>query len=330
MKLMSLDRLLKRLDGLRAGKTIVCYNGSFDLLHVGHLRSLQEAKSKGDILIVLLNSDVSVKAYKGPGRPIVPEQERAELLSAIDCVDYIVLFDDLTPIPVLELLKPDIFCNGSDYGANCIERETVERNGGRVAVLSWQSGQSTSDIIRRIKSLPLPVKAVFLDRDNTLIEDPNGYIHKVEDFLFVSKCIDALRLLEGSEYKKIIVTDQSGIGRGYYSAADYERFTNHMLSEFKKNGITIDRVYHCPHAPDDGCECRKPGVGLFLDAVRDFGISLSQSWYIGDKVRDVTAGRMANLKTIKLGARMPAEQRLEPNYYASDLYEAVEHIVGKR
>ena len=153
-KIKNEKELLNEVRRLRAeGKTIVTYNGSFDILHVGHVRSLQEAKTLGDVLIVPLNSDKSVKMYKGPKRPIVGERERAEMLSALGCVDYVVLFDETDPIRILDIIKPHIHANGADYGENCIEKDIVEKNGGKIHILKWSDGFSTSQLIKKIVDL---------------------------------------------------------------------------------------------------------------------------------------------------------------------------------
>jgi rfaE bifunctional protein nucleotidyltransferase chain/domain len=135
-------------DTLRArGKRIVTINGSFDILHNGHLHILNEAQKQGDVLIVGLNSDRSVAAYKGPQRPIVTERQRAEMLLALRMVDYVHIFDELDPIAFLKELNPDVHVNGAEYGEGCIESETVKRGGGRVHVVDRLPGLSTSDIV---------------------------------------------------------------------------------------------------------------------------------------------------------------------------------------
>ena len=101
-------------------------NGSFDVLHVGHVRCLREAREQGDVLIAALNSDASIRSYKGKVRPIVPQEERAEMLAALSSVDYVVLFDDINPKPIIAEIRPDVHCNGADWGPGCIEREVVE------------------------------------------------------------------------------------------------------------------------------------------------------------------------------------------------------------
>lgn len=136
----------------REGKKIVFTNGCFDLLHVGHLHVLREAKKLGDTLIVALNSDSSVKQIKGPGRPILPEGERAELIAALEMVDYVTLFDEPDPLNVIQELKPDVLAKGGDWAADkIIGREFVESYGGKVAVINFLQGRSTTDIIERMR-----------------------------------------------------------------------------------------------------------------------------------------------------------------------------------
>jgi rfaE bifunctional protein nucleotidyltransferase chain/domain len=135
-----------------AGKTIVFTNGVFDLLHVGHLRYLQQARALGDALIVGLNSDRSVRANKGPERPITPEGERAEVLEALSCVDGVVVFDEETPHELVALLQPDVLVKGADWAEDAIVgRDIVEARGGRVVRVALEPGRSTSAIIDRIR-----------------------------------------------------------------------------------------------------------------------------------------------------------------------------------
>jgi D-beta-D-heptose 7-phosphate kinase/D-beta-D-heptose 1-phosphate adenosyltransferase len=138
-----------------AGKTIVFTNGVFDLLHVGHLRYLQQARALGDALLVGMNSDRSVRANKGPQRPINPEAERAEVLEALSCVDGVVIFDDEKPYHLIAALQPDVLVKGADWAEDAIVgRDIVEARGGRVVRVALEPGQSTSAIIERIRKQP--------------------------------------------------------------------------------------------------------------------------------------------------------------------------------
>jgi len=151
-KLKTLSRLGKIVASERAaGKVVVLANGCFDIFHVGHIRYLREAKARGDLLIVALNSDKSVRKLKGMGRPILPQAERAEILAAFSFVDYITIFDEPTVEKILRQLKPDIHAKGSDYTEESVpERETVREYGGRVAIVGGPKVRNTSDIIQRI------------------------------------------------------------------------------------------------------------------------------------------------------------------------------------
>jgi len=131
--------------------TLVFTNGVFDLLHPGHVRYLQEARALGDALIVAVNSDRSVKANKGPSRPVNPERERAEVLLALGCVDAVVIFDEDTPHAIISRIQPDVLVKGADWGPDdIVGRDIVEARGGRVVRIALAEGYSTTDLIRRI------------------------------------------------------------------------------------------------------------------------------------------------------------------------------------
>ncbi len=153
-KLKPIDELRRTIAALKAeGKTVVLANGCFDLFHVGHIRYLRAAKSKADILVVALNSDRSVRRLKGPGRPILRQQERSEILSAFSFVDFVTIFGEPMVTKVLLALKPDIHVKGSDYTRKTVpERETVKSYGGRVAIVGGPKICNTSDVIRNIRA----------------------------------------------------------------------------------------------------------------------------------------------------------------------------------
>jgi rfaE bifunctional protein nucleotidyltransferase chain/domain len=146
------DRLQKTLDKARQrGKRIVTTNGVFDVLHIGHVRYLQQARALGDLLVVGVNTDRCTRHLKGPLRPFVPENERAELLAALNCVDYVTYFDETTPEKLLDLLKPDIHAKGGDYHLELMpETATVRKNGGTVVAVPFVEGYSTTSLAERI------------------------------------------------------------------------------------------------------------------------------------------------------------------------------------
>lgn len=136
----------------RNGRRIVFTNGCFDLLHPGHIGSLEQARALGDALVVGLNSDASVRQLKGAGRPVLPERERAEILAALECVDAVVIFDEPTPREVIAGLLPDVLVKGGDWpGDQIVGREEVEAEGGRVVSVPVVAGYSTTEILRKIR-----------------------------------------------------------------------------------------------------------------------------------------------------------------------------------
>jgi rfaE bifunctional protein nucleotidyltransferase chain/domain len=153
-KVRTLDELVAARAGWsRTGKTVVWTNGCFDLLHVGHIRSLRDAKALGDILIVGINSDVSVRAIKGDARPLVNQEDRAEMIAALEMVDYVAIFDEPTPVAAISRLRPDIHCKGAEYADGMRpfpERETVLSYGGQIRFLPLHPGRSTTDLVDRI------------------------------------------------------------------------------------------------------------------------------------------------------------------------------------
>jgi len=311
----------------RGKKKIVTYNGSFDILHLGHVKSLEEAKGQGDVLIVPINSDRSVRAYKGPNHPIIPQNERAQMLSALACVDYVVVFDEINPKEILGKIKPDIHCHGADWGKDCVERSVVEENGGRIYILKKVPGLSTSGLVKKILDVysRKEARAIFLDRDGTINFNEPGYVHKIKDFKFTPGALGALKNLSKTDYKIIIVTNQSGIGRGFFTEKDLTILHTWMLKQFKKEKIRIDKIYYCPHTAQDNCPCRKPKIGMLKKAVDDFGINLSKSWIVGDSEREVEMGKEANLRTIFLGKK----SSIKPHYQTENLAQAIRIILAQ-
>lgn len=156
-RVVTLEELRSEVTRLRqAGRSLSFANGHFDVLHVGHLRYLQAAKAEADVLIVAVNDDLSVARLKGPGRPIVPAAERAELLAALDPVDYVVVFSGDSPAPLLRDLRPDVHCKGPDYrtAEEVPEYAVVQSYGGRTVLVGDPKDHATSDLIARIRALP--------------------------------------------------------------------------------------------------------------------------------------------------------------------------------
>lgn len=151
-KVLTPAQLLEELAPLRGQYSIVTTNGCFDILHLGHLRYLQGCKAMGDKLVVMVNADASVRRLKGPQRPIVPELDRAELLAGLGCVDYVVLFDEDTPEPLMEIIRPDFHAKGAQYNEdNLPEMETLRKIGAQVKFVPMVENRSTTSVIETIK-----------------------------------------------------------------------------------------------------------------------------------------------------------------------------------
>ena len=151
-KILPRRRLLARLERKRrSGKTVAFANGTFDLLHAGHVRYLQAARRQADLLVVGVNSDASTRALKGPGRPLIPQGERAEILAALSCVDYVIIFREPTADRMIACIRPEVHCKGTDYLPSTVpEREAVLTSGGRVAIVGDPKRHASRDLIRSV------------------------------------------------------------------------------------------------------------------------------------------------------------------------------------
>ena len=166
-------------------------------------------------------------------------------------------------------------------------------------------------------------KAVFLDRDGVINVDKH-YVHKIEDFELKQGIVELLQYLTAEDYKLFVVTNQSGIGRGYFSESDFSKLTEHMIDVFKEQGVSFEEVYHCSCAPKEDCECRKPSPYMINKGVEKYQIDVSRSWLIGDKESDIGAANNAGIyNTIKvLGKEQPGSEK----YTVKELYEIKELI----
>ena len=145
----------------------------------------------------------------------------------------------------------------------------------------------------------MTIKTIFLDRDGVINKEV-GYLHKIEDFEFINGVFDACLYFQSLDYQIIIVTNQSGIERGYYSENDFHTVTKWMLEQFKNKGVGILDVFFCPHGPKSACECRKPKPGMFIQANSKYDIDMESSWMIGDKKADITAANSAGIQNTVL------------------------------
>lgn len=167
-------------------------------------------------------------------------------------------------------------------------------------------------------------KVIFLDRDGTINKD-YGYVYKLKDLSFLPKAIEGLKKLYENNYLLIIITNQSGINRGYYTLEQYKAFNEYMLNKLRYKGIEVAKVYYCPHIDSDNCDCRKPRLGLFYQAIKEFNIDLENSFAIGDKERDLAICKYTKVTGICIS------ENLNSGYiHKANLLEAANYILQSK
>lgn len=173
-------------------------------------------------------------------------------------------------------------------------------------------------------------KALVIDRDGVINLYREGHVKSPEEFEFLPRVIEAFKLLRDSNYKTIIITNQSGIAKGYLTEEDLKKIHEKMCSELKMHGIVIDQIYYCPHLRADKCECRKPNIGLFKLAEREHNLDWENSFVIGDTAYEIAAGKKLNSQTILTKTGYDGEDKfaLQPDFIVEDLYEAINLILN--
>lgn len=282
------------------GKKIGFTSGVFDLLHPGHTSYLEKARSKVDLLVVAVNSDDSVRGNKGPSRPICGQDQRAAIVAALSSTDFVFIFDEDTNRQNVSELKPDVYFKAGDYNdSKLTSKPLVESYGGRVEIVQFEKGLSTSSIIEKVlAAYPFapsiegighhrpPAPALFVDRDGTLIEEVD-YLADPSLVRPIEGAFSALKKLRDRGFRIVMVTNQPGIGLGYLSRQDFIKVNSRIFSLASAEGALFDRICFCPHSKSEDCSCRKPGIGLLQEVVRDLNIDISHSWVVGDMTTDL-------------------------------------------
>jgi rfaE bifunctional protein nucleotidyltransferase chain/domain len=319
-----------------AGRRIGFTCGSFDLLHAGHAQYLAKARESCDRLLVAVNSDASVRRYKSSLRPINTERERMYLIAALAATDAVTILDEDRPLSLLLRWKPDLYIKGGDYQSSSLRSgSVVEEYGGRVLVIPSDFPTSTSTIIERIAAISNHVKPeaaaakprrglVLLDRDGTLIRDV-PFLHDPAQVELLPKVGDGLAALQAAGFALAIVTNQQGIGLGYYTIQDFIAVNQQLFRVLAPFGVRIARIYSCPHSAAEQCACRKPDSGMVKRALSDFAMPAARTYLIGDTAGDMAAGKAEGCLTIGVGgaASAPAD------YNAGDFGDAVRWIIER-
>ena len=286
--------------------------GAFDLLHAGHVDYLAGSRGLCDALLVAVNSDWSIRQYKDPHRPICSEQERMSVVAGLASVDAVTMLDAARPIEQLERWKPDFYIKGGDYGDRPLRSaEAVRAYGGQAVTIAVRHDVSTSRIVERIVALerlapPAPVIGdtpkgiVFLDRDGTLLKDV-AYLSDPREAELLPGVGEGLAELQRGGYRLVVVTNQQGIGLGYFSAREFIAVNAAMFRLLTPFGVTISRIYYCPHSAADGCQCRKPAPGLLLRAMAEFGVRPEGCFMVGDRDVDAIAAARAGCVPVLVG-----------------------------
>lgn len=323
-------------------RPLVFTNGVFDVLHRGHVDYLHRARTLGGTLVVAVNSDVSAKMLgKGPDRPLNRAEDRAAVLAGLASVSLVTFFDERTPVELLQEVRPDLYVKGGDYDMETLAETRLVRSwGGDAVAIPFVDGYSTTALVQRIRAGEsanldtTPRKAVFLDRDGVINCD-HAYVHRWEDFEFMPGAIDAMRQLKQAGYALVVVTNQSGIARGYYTETQYQALTTQMQQALAEAGAAVDAVYHCPHHPQGAvaelatnCDCRKPAPGMILQAARELNLSLADSLLIGDKPSDIEAARAAGVGRAYRVRSSNAESSDTSGTEADGVYADLAHCVA--
>lgn len=343
-KIYPRKELAEILDQFRKkGKKIGVTNGTFDLLHSGHVEYLEKAKKACDILVVSINTDASVKKYKDSNRPIISEHDRATIIAALESVDYVTFHNEKRMRNTLKAFKPHYYIKAADYdNASLTSKNVLNQWKGEVLFIPLVEGKSTTIIIGKIlnaygeKPISLEIKnhsktknkAIILDRDGVINEEIE-YLHEPAKFKFIKKALKGIKQMQDMGYKIVIVTTQAGIGLGYFTKEDYYKVNKVMLKGFHDYGIIVSKTYFCPHNISDNCSCRKPKTGLIELAEKDLNLDIKRSWIIGDKTSDILAGKNMGSKTmlVKSGHKgMDKEYNVIPDFISTDLINAAKII----
>ncbi len=328
MIIKNLENLILKSENINQNfETIGMISGSFDKLHAGHKHALSFAKEYCDHLIVLVNSDNSIKTYKGKNRPFENIATRVESLEKYNNNFIIYEFDDLIPNKIIESIKPNFYFLPKEWSSNPVEKAILEKIDCKLIIHTSLPGFSTSsgtskNEIKKFKEN----SAIFLDRDGT-INDDVGYLNDKSKISISEENLNGLKLISKLKYLNIIITNQSGVSKGLLSVDKLKEINECLIDKIESHGGRIDKVYYDISSNENPSRFRKPNNGMVLKAVDEFNVVLRDSWLIGDKDTDIELAKKNNIKSIYIENKMYKYQsEFVYDFKVNNLTEAYEII----
>lgn len=286
------------------GKIIGFTSGTFDLIHAGHITYLDEARRRCDFLVVGVNSDSSVKSYKDPSRPINAEDDRVRVISSLKSVDLAFVFNETNNNQNITELKPDFYFKAGDYQKSSLSSAPlIESYGGKVEILSFVDGRSSTGIIEKIiygesgKVSQEPAPILFLDRDGTLVEHVE-YLHEPEKVKIIEGAFEAVKKFQDAGFRIAIVTNQAGIGLGYFTKEDFFQTNRVLFGKCKELGIKISKIYYSISGDPNQDRYAKPNPDMIERGLEELNGIKEKSLIVGDSLVDIQAGKNAGLGRI--------------------------------
>jgi histidinol-phosphate phosphatase family protein len=272
----------------------------------------------------------------------VPLRHRQEVVAALAAVDYVTSHGERRMRRTLELLKPDLYIKGGDYDvAQLTSRGVVEAYGGQAVAVAMKPGLSFTAFLKKAAQAALregvtiegpeqaPAPAAFLDRDGVILKDV-PYLAEVDKVELRPGATRGLRALRKAGFRLVIVTNQAGIGLGYFSREDFFRVNGRMLGLLNAEGVTIDAVYFCPHSLAAGCSCRKPGTALLERASRDLKLRRRGSWFFGDREVDMATARAFGIGGALIGPGDTPRAQAWAKVRAANLAQAARAVLLRK
>ncbi len=324
MILKTTKELLTQVNKIKSqSKKIGAISGSFDGYHKGHKYALRYCSEKVDFLFVLINSDQSIKTYKGNQRPFNNLDIRINSINNDFKELYLYSFDELIPNNTLEIIRPDFYFLTNEWITNPVENVVLKRYGTKIVLHPMLENISTTSLFANEEASR---GAIFFDRDGT-INDDVGYLDSLDNIKIQKENLDGLRKLSTLDFINIIISNQSGVGHKYFSISELNKINDEIILRINKSGGRIDKIYFDVSTNENPSENRKPNIGMVLNARKDFDISLKKSWVIGDKHTDIELGKKCNMKTIYIkNTKYEYKSDFKPDFIVSSLLETYDII----